>query len=365
MRMKKIFTFLISALVLISFLNSCESQKPARGEEDVIYVVADSGDYARVEGALKMVFGKIIYTPQPENLFEIKRMKFSDLENVKRKKNIIILGPLNSEFPVAKYINSILDSTAKAMVMSDSAFVINKHDLWYKDQLVMILTAPDLEKLHKNILKHGDDLLYYFREASNQRLSKALYNSRFEKRDIEAKLLKNYGWTIYVQADYLLALDKPEDNFVWLRRAPNSDMERWIFIHWIENASPTFLDPDSIINERNRITKKYYRTASDTAYVELESEYRTVTEVNFNNRYALMTQGLWRFNDRSGGGPMISYTFYDEASGRIYMLDGSIFAPKYEKKGLIQQVDVMLHSFRTEQELNPELKKEILEALED
>ncbi len=65
------------------------------------------------------------------------------------------------------------------------------------------------------------------------------------------------------------------------------------------------------------------------------------SEVNFNGKYALMTQGLWRFNNGSGGGPFISYTFYDEETRRIYILDASIFAPKYFKKDLIQSVDVL------------------------
>jgi len=46
------------------------------------------------------------------------------------------------------------------------------------------------------------------------------------------------------------------------------------------------------------------------------------------------------------------------------MLDASIFAPKYLKKNLLQQVDVLLHSFKTEKEIPTERKKEILEELE-
>ena len=47
------------------------------------------------------------------------------------------------------------------------------------------------------------------------------------------------------------------------------------------------------------------------------------------------------------------------------MIDGSIFAPKYYKRNLIQQVDVTLQSFRTETELSDERKEELLDAIED
>jgi len=362
--MKTKFTILLLFIVAVSF-QSCSTKKKAKGPEDEIYVIADSSEYLIVKDKLQETFGKIIHTPQPEELFSIKRHNIKDLGLLKLKKNIIFLAPINSGSYTSKYIESIVDSNVKQLIENDSVFVINKYDLWAENQLVMILTGKDIEILSDNITKKKDDLFYYFREASNKRLAKGLYNRRFEQKDVEANLLKNYGWMMYIQADYQLALDKPEDNFVWLRRGVNTDMERWIFVHWIENSSPEFLNVDSISRERDKLTKKYYRTTDDDAYVELYDEYRMNSEVNFNGRYALMTQGLWRFNDLSMGGPFISYTFYDEVTRRIYMLDASILAPKYYKKNLLQQVDVLLHSFKTDTEVEPIKKEELMEALED
>jgi hypothetical protein len=363
--MKRKTIILLFLLISIFIIQSCSHKKKAKGPEDEIHVISDSLEYILVEEALKETFGKIIHTPQPEELFHLKRHSINNLNQLKQKKNIILLAPLNSGSYTSKYLESLLDSTVNKMISEDSVFVINKHDLWAEDQLVMILSAKNIDQLRSKIIEKKEDLFYYFRDKSNKRLAKGLYNPRFEQKNIEAKFLNNYGWMMYIQADYQLALEKPEDNFVWLRRGINSDMERWIFVHWIENSSPEFLEVDSITTIRNRLTQKYYRTADDTAYVELYDDFRINSEVNFNGRYALMTQGLWRFNDKSMGGPFICYTFYDENTGRIYMLDASILAPKYFKKSLLQQVDVLLHSFKTEDEIDPIRKKEILEELEE
>lgn len=367
--MKTRLTILLVLLTLSVFLiQSCSTKKKAKGMEDVIYVVADSSEFLLVENILSETFGKIIHTPQPEKLFNIERRNLRGLNKLKSQKNLIILAPINSGSNTSKYLASIIDTNVKQLILSDSVFVINKYNLWAQNQLVMILTSSDINSLIKKIKTKKDDLLYYFRDTSNKRLSKGLYNSRFEQKNIEAKLLNNYGWMIYVQADYKLAMEVPEKNFVWLRRGLNTDIEKWIFVHWIENSTPEFLDIDSIDAERNRITKEFYQTADDSTYVELYHDSVAVTinsEVNFNDKYALMTQGLWRFNDGSGGGPFINYTFYDEQTRRIYMLDASIFAPKYFKKSLIQQVDVLLHSFKTEAEVDPLKKEEILEELEN
>jgi len=47
------------------------------------------------------------------------------------------------------------------------------------------------------------------------------------------------------------------------------------------------------------------------------------------------------------------------------MIDGSIFAPKYYKRNLIQQVDVTLQSFRTEAELSRERIEELFKAVKN
>ncbi len=363
MKLKKYFTSLL-LLTSVIFLAACNAKKTATGNEDDIYVFADSTDYYNLEGSLLTVFNKIIYTPQPENLFNLIRKDISLLEKYKEKKNIIIIAPLNSKSETSQYVNSMLSNDVKKMVYEDSISVINKYNLWANDQLVMIITSPTLEQLNKNILKESENLLYYFQKISNDRLYKSLYNSRYEQKNIEAKFLRDYGWMIYVQTDFLLAIDKPQDKFVWLRRAPGTDMERWIFVHWIDNASPALLNKDSIYAIRNKLTEKFYRTSDDSSYVEISDDYKITKEVNFLNRYALMTQGLWRMKDGSMGGPFINYTFYDEPTKRIYMLDGSVYAPKYYKKKLIQQLDVLLRSFLTKREVDKERYEELMEELE-
>lgn len=363
-KIRKFFLLAIISFSLPVIFSSCSNKKPAVGHEDEILVFADSTEYYALESSLLTVFSKIIYTPQPEVLFNLTRKNLTEIDKYKNRKNIIILAPLNTNSDVSKFIGNLLDPKVKELVDKDSVSVINKKNLWADDQLVMILTAPNIEKLNKDILDNNNDLLHYFQKISDDRLSESLYNSTYENKKEEAKILKKYGWMIYVQTDYMLAKDDSTDHFVWFRRLPGSDLERWIFVHWIDNASPELLNRDSVNAIRNRLTQKFLRSSDDSSYVEISDDYKTTREVNFLNRYALFTQGLWRMKDGSMGGPFINYTFYDQPTKRLYMLDGSIYAPKFYKKKIIQQVDVLLQSFLTEREIKPERKKDLLEELE-
>ena len=361
--MKKFLIILISLLSLI--IISCDTQKPAKGFEDEIIVIADSVEYNEMLGSLQSVFEKEIYTPQPEKLFTLKRKSVASLNKNDRYKNIIIAAPLNSGSSTSDYIKAIVDSTVEEKLATDSSFIAYKENLWAKNQMVAVISANSMKELDEKIMRNSDNLLYTFQKKSDERLYENLYNPTYEKKDIEGKFLKEYGWVIYVQADFVLALDKPQEHFVWLRRSPGSDMERWLFVYWIDNATPDYLVQDSIKVIRNRLTKKFYQTSDDASYVVVAEDYFVVNEVNFNGRYALFTQGLWELNIKGMGGPFVNYFFYDEKTRRIYMIDGSVYAPRYYKRNLIQQMDVTLQSFRTESELSKERIEDLLDAVKD
>ena len=359
--------FLFISLIILSIISvSCDSSnKPAKGFEDEIFVVADSLEYEELLESLQSVFQKEIFTPQPEKLFTLKRINMSQVESKKRTKNIIIAAPLNSGSRTSEFIKAVVDSSIQAKLNTDPGFIVYKYDLWAKNQIVAVLSAPTIYELKSKIVQNSDNLLYAFQKKSDERLFNNLYNPTYEQKDIEGKFLKDYGWVIYVQADFKVAFNKPEEKFVWLRRSPGSDMERWIFVHWIDNATPDYLTPDSIKVIRDRLTKNFYRTVDDSSFVVVAEDYFVVNEVNFNGKYALFTQGLWELNVKGMGGPFVNYFFYDEKSQRVYMIDGSIYAPKYYKRNLIQQIDVTLQSFRTEAELPEDRKEELLDAMKD
>jgi len=363
--MKHIFKIVFCVVILLAFVRCDPSNKPARGFEDEIFVLADSLEYLEFKDALDSTFEKLIYTPQPEKIFTLKRFNPSEINKYKRKKNLVFIAPLNSNSSASEFIRAVVDSAIENKLKDDPGFIVYKNDLWAKNQMIVILSAPNADELNSKILRNSDNLLYKFQKISDERLFGSLYQPNYEQMDAEGKFLKEYGWVIYVQADYKVAKNDSKDNFVWLRRSPGSDMERWIFIHWIENATPEYLNADSIKTIRNRITKKFYKTADDMGYVVIAEDYFTINEVNFNNKYALFTQGLWDLNIKGMGGPFVNYVFYDEDTKRIYMLDGSVYAPKFYKRNLIQQMDVTLQSFRTEKELSENRREDLLNAVKD
>lgn len=363
--MKKFLIILTFAGLFILSAGCNSSQKPATGFEDEIYVVADSLEYEELKEPLQASFEIVINTPSAEKLFTLKRVSPDQIKEIKNKKNIIIAAPLNSGSNTSQYINSVADNAERRKLDYDHNFLLNKYNLWAKNQLVMILSAKNIQELQAKILNNKDSLLNAFQKISDKRLKESLYTSKYERKAIEGLLLRDYGWIIYIQTDYKLEMNDAQNNFVLLKRSQGSDIESWIFIHWIDNATTEYLNPDSIKSIRNRLTKKIYLSDNVESYFLMADGFYRTTEVNFNGRFALSTQGLWDVNTKNIRGPFVNYTFYDEKNARVYMLDGFISTTKYYKRNLIQQIDVILQSFLTKDELSKDRSDDLIYSIDD
>ncbi len=347
----------------------CDQFKPrATGNDDEILVFADSTDWTTLEEHISEVFEFQILTPQPEKVFTILYYPIEEFKDYKIYKNLIIVAPLSSEGPTAQFVASSLSPEVRTLVESGEEFVINKYDLYRRDQILMFLTARDMDALIDQIRTNREQLQYYFQKVSLERELDDIYaDAEYEQIELERRFLDSYRWRIFIPPDYWVAIDSSSERFVWLRRANPVDMERWIFVHWIEEADPNLLAQSWAFELRNHLTERFLRTLDEKAHVQIADDVESMSalsirETDFLGRYALEMRGLWRFSDMSGGGPFVNYTFYDEPSHRIYMIDGSIFAPRYEKKKLILQINALAHTFQTIDDLTEEQKEEYLES---
>lgn len=351
---------LLAALVL--GLVSCQMPKaPAVGPDDRIFVFADDTVWNALEPQLISTFEDSVMTPQPELWFTLERKPLQDYDKYAQYKNRLVLGILTSEDSVSRFVQQSIDTTVRGMVEHGQECVFNKYDDKARGQILMFLVGVDIPQLSSYIQNRAPDLLYFFKKVMLDReIASAMSEASYAKKDIGDHLMRDYGWTMLVQHDYWVATDSAQAHFFWVRRANPSDVQRWIFVHWVDAPDPNILTERWVLAERDSVTRQFMRTLDGNAYVEIAPYYLKIENVNFLGRFAYETRGDWRFSDKSGGGPFVNYTLYDEGSRRIYMLDGSIFAPRVEKKALVLQVDALLHTFKTFGDLSKDEQEDVL-----
>ena len=359
-RSVKLLSILLLVLggVVFSGCESIEYRPSAVGMEGEIVVVMDSTNWEGELGdAVREHVAPYLGTlPAPEREFEIRRISINSqktLESLQKQKNVIFVAPLSEDTPEARFLKSRLDEEATAAIKGGGTSVISKRDLWRKDQQIVYLLGETDSSLVALLAERGDDIRYTFNVITRERVGEDMFKKGRQPK-IEADLMRKHGFAVNAQHDYFSAIDST--NFVWLRRVVSSDSWRSLFVYYIEDFNPNSLTPEWVYEARERLTETWIRGNMD-GFVSIDFRRELNTEnIDFLGHFAYETRGLWHMVGRDPekgiveygmGGPFLNYTFYDESSRRLYMIDWMVFAPGYDKREFLRQMEVISHTFRT------------------
>lgn len=198
---------------------------------------------------------------------------------------------------------------------------------------------------------------YTFNRVTRERMTRDMFE-KGRQPDIERQLMDKHGFAVNVQHDYFTAIDTT--NFVWLRRVINSQSWRSLFVYYEDDFSPADLTPEWVFATRDSLSREWIQ-GNLNGFVAIDYRRELNSEnIDFLGRFAYETRGLWHmigYDDEGNsieygmGGPFVNYAFYDQETGRVYMIDGMIFAPNYDKREFLRQMEVIAHTFRTQEEV--------------
>lgn len=322
----------------------------ATGKEGTITVVADDQVWNGPVGqAVRDELGMFVETfPVAEPVFTLEQFDLTTNDFfervIKKRKYIVFLSSLDEDSIVARYIRAGLDTTAIASIQAGTSGIMKRPNAWYRRQLVVYLIAPTAEALIADIHAQGENLRYSFNTATRDRLREHMFR-RMRQKDLEQALFDRHNFAVNVQHDYFIAQDTT--NFVRLRRVL-SDTWREFFVYYVDDANPNDLTPEWIVATRDSLTEKYIRGTFEGSHVEIDRRRAITSEnINFLDRFGYETRALWHMTGDAMGGPLVNYSFYDEEQRRIYMIDGMVFAPQFNKREFLRQMEVIAFTFRT------------------
>ena len=370
-----ISTCILAAVIVVSGCELGEYKPRAVGKEGEVIVVIDSSRWnGPIGDALKSTVGEFIGTlPAPERRFDLRAMDLEvdqDLSQVRAQKNVIFVAPLSDSTNEATYLRNVFDASAQEAIMNGDGVVVGRNDLWRRDQHVFYITGQDPDAVVDAIGRRAGEITQTFDVATRRRMTVDMFD-RGRQTDLEEYLMQEHDFAVHVQHDYLIAIDTTD--FVWLRRIL-SDTWRSLFIWYDDVANPADMTPEWIYAMRDSLTRTHVQ-GNLGGWVEIhrhEQRPLVTQNIDFLGHYGFETRGVWRmvgeqdgeFIEFGGGGPFVNYTFYDRASGRIYMIDGMVFAPGFEKREFLRQMEVIAHTFRTAESVEAERRVEAEAAAE-
>ena len=347
------FLFLI---ILSSLIISCDNwlgdqgMPISRGESGEIILVFDSARWSGEPGKeLRITFRESVEgLPREEPLFDLRHVVPADFKGLlKQAKNLVLIIPLNDRNPEGqKMRNLFTQKSLDSLQQNPDIFMIPRSNLFASGQQVLFLILHDDQSFEENVIQDREHIRYFFNRVEDKRTYQKLYKAPEEKM-ISNKLQSDYGYSLKVPYGFRIAIS--DSNFVWLR-LPGQEIDKNIFIAFKDYTDVNAFKNEEIIKWRDEICHEhiYGNPENPESYLLTEMlDPPIFSEVNFNGKYGKKVLGRWKTNTVSMGGPFVSYTLVDEATNRIYYIEGFIYSPGVDQRELMREMNVILKTFQT------------------
>ena len=334
--MKRLF----GIFIFISTLVACEGMKPDKDKSslpnssgkygEVLIVVDTVYESAKTGEALDQIFNKaLIGMPQQESQFRASTVPPKAFKSIlRRSRNILKLS---------------IGKNKKTAIKIE-------RDVWAKNQLLIQITAGSDEDASRILNKNLTTIRSYFNEEEITRLQKQ--NRIKPQKKLMTKMMKNHQLSILVPPGYV-EMAKDSTGF-WLKKEKTIGQHQvlqGISVYYYPYESKMAFDNQQVVVARDVFTKEHIQGYRDSSYMEVYKDYRPdELEINLNGNYAVEYRGLWRMENDFMGGPFLHYTLIDEVRNRVINLDGFVFAPKFNKREYLRELEAIMKTIQVSKE---------------
>lgn len=324
--------FLLALLIIMGC--SERRQQPAEGSDYEIIVVADESNWEVAKPYLEETFEKIIYTPQVETFYQLRRVQPEEFDKYRLHKNLILLSQLEVSSLLTPVLKSMLpDSTLNGIRNSAKAYY-SRRNAYADGQTLLIILGKSDGDLQARLRLNNQELFEMMDQQTQKRLTRFIYRIG-EQTEVADAYYKQYGWYLRMMHDYVEIRNAPDSQFVWLGR----DFPfRWIVVNWMDA-------PESFDLEESGRVMLHHVYGELIPEMRITNRYFSLKETWLNSHRAIEFRGLWEHKTEIKGGPFIAYTFYAPEQDRIFFLSGIVWAPDREKLPYIRQIEMMLKTF--------------------
>ena len=216
-----------------------------------------------------------------------------------------------------------------------------KNDVWAHPQCVIQVTAPTSDSAAVILKENSERIINSFEQAERDRI---IANSiRYEEHSIPPAVKEMTGGSPHFPSGFKLR--KKTSDFLWI-----SDDKQYVtqgvFIYRYPAAENDNFSMENIIAHRDAALRENVPGMFENTYmITSDAVTPAVNYIRFRGRQFAETRGLWEVYNDFMGGPFVSHSFYSKDGQYIIVLDGFVYAPKYDKRQYLRQVEAIMYSF--------------------
>ncbi len=320
----KFMIMAIAALIVCSCGdNGMHLKKTITGKAGEVVVVVDKANWEAEPGtALRnLLAADYPMLPQKEpafSLVNVPKASFSDLFQSHR--NIIIMD-----------INSSLKEDKLVM----------RNDIWATPQIVIYLHARSSAGCAELINKNAEVIYNAIEQAERDRIIRN--SKKYEEASIRKAVAEKFGGSPYFPNGY--SIKKATENFMWISYE-TTYINQYFLIYSLPFNGKSFPGLDTLISRENEVLKKNVPGPQDNSYMIIASEKSpTLHWYKYKNESFAEMRGLWEVQNDFMGGPFVEHIFYAKDGKNLLVVMGFVYAPRYNKRNYLRQVEAIIYSF--------------------
>ncbi len=327
--MKKVFAFVVVALLIISCKESGETETilpNSVGNTNNILVVMQGNLWLGKPGdEIRTVFGEHqVGLPQPETLLSVSQVDPSGFKTFMRNSKAILM-----------------------MQRGEKETISVTKKKYATPQIIVVATAKDEAGFVNIIRNRGKEIIQIFKDEDIKFSQRIFKKERMD--ETKFKTIQNLNVSLDIPKRYNLVDDTGD--FLWLRQHLKSGIAVGAGSNNILMYSIPLEDEntvmDSITTVRDKIGKKHIPGSKEGMYMITEQAYTPFTyETTIDGKKAYETRGKWEVKNDFMAGPFLNYSIVDKANHRVLVFEGFTYAPSANKRDFIFELEAIAKSIK-------------------
>lgn len=330
--MKRLLTLATSALLALLAIVSCGNKTDRKallqnvsGKAGEVIVVINKADW---DGQLGNCLRENLacdcdFLPQKEPLYTLANVAPNAFTNIFKIHRNLILCNIDPEVR--------------------EPGVVFKQDIWAKPQCVVQINAIDSESAVLIAQENMPKILNFIEQAERDRVIGNAIS--YQEVSLRPMVLEVFEGSPYFPSGYVMK--KKTDKFVWVAYETTYTNQGILMYRYPADGGEGEFTPENIVFHRNEILKENVPGMFENTYMTTSTfAMPSVKYVKYKGREFAETRGFWEVANDFMGGPFVSHSFYSPDGKDIIVCEAFVYAPRYDKRHYLRQVESLLYSFR-------------------
>ena len=229
----------------------------------------------------------------------------------------------------------------------DTTGIVYQHDVWAQPQCVIQISARSSAEASAILKEKGPMIVSSIEQAERDRVIRN--TMRYEEKNLGAMVAEIFGGCLHFPTGY--QFKKKTSDFIWIADEKQYTIQGVFVYRYPALGTDEDFSVANIIAHRNEVLRNNVPGMFDNTYMttgSLPSPY--VEYLKYQGRNFAQTRGYWEVANDYMGGPFVSHSFYSPDGIYVVVCDAFVYAPKYDKRQYLRQVESLLYSWEWKEE---------------